>query len=475
MVDEHLVALEAAISRGGFLSGPDIGARYHTDTFGRSVAAPEVVLRPANTEELSRVLKICHANGLAVIPQGGMTGLVSAALPRSGEIVVSLERMNRILEVDRAAATMVVEAGAILQTVQERADIEGLMFPLDLASRGSATIGGNIATNAGGNMVVRYGMMRELVLGVEAVMANGTVVDSMFHYVKNNTGYDVKQYFIGTEGTLGIVTKAVLRLWPRPTERAVAFCSLLTFPDVITFLSQIRSALEGRLVAFEVMWESYYGLATALPGIRLPLSPGKPFYVLVEAASASHGDALSLLESTLGQALSDGTLDDAVIAKSDAQARSMWHVRESALEVVGLRRPFVSFDVSLRLDKMESYVADVQRQASSVCADAFVSTIGHLGDGNLHVAIHYTASDEDMTHRIKALFYRVTGDYRGSISAEHGIGIDKREYLHYSRSKSEIALMTAVKRALDPKNILSPGRIFDISDDVAVPYLDQLK
>src|SRR5258708_3115495 len=247
-------------------------------------------------------------------------------------------------------------------------------------------------------MVVRYGMMRELVLGVEAVMANGTVVDSMFHYVKNNTGYDVKQYFIGTEGTLGIVTKAVLRLWPRPTERAVAFCSLLTFPDVITFLSQMRSALEGRLVAFEAMWESYYGIATALPGIRLPLSPGKPFYVLVEAASASHGDALSLLESTLGQALSDGTLDDAVIAKSDAQARSMWHVRESALEGAGLRRPFVSFDVSLGPDKREDYGARGQAQAVWGVADRWLAAV-ECASGHEEIGITKDGRSDDNRSR----------------------------------------------------------------------------
>jgi FAD/FMN-containing dehydrogenase len=461
----HLSALEAAVSPGGMLTGSDIGPRYHTDTFGRSVPAPEAVLRPASTDELSRALKICHACGLAVVPQGGMTGLVSAALPRSGEIVVSLERMNRILEVDRAAATMVVEAGAILQNVQERADAEGLMFPLDLGSRGSATIGGNIATNAGGNMVIRYGMTRGLVLGIEAVTANGDVVDSTFHYVKNNTGYDVKQFFIGSEGTLGIVTRAVLQLWPRPAERAVAFCSLASFADVVSLLNQLRTSLEGRLVAFEAMWESYYGIAAALPGIRLPLSAGKPFYVLVEAASASQGEVVPLLESALGNALAEGTIDDAVLAKSETEARSMWHVRESALEVLGLKRPFLAFDVSLRLDRMEGYLADVQRQAALICADAFVSTLGHLGDGNLHVGIQYPGSDPHMPDRLKATFYRVTGDHGGSISAEHGIGIDKRAYLHYSRSKSELALMKAVKLAFDPKNILSPGRIFDLGEN----------
>src|SRR5258708_27042796 len=311
MVAEHLAALEGVLSQGGLLRGQNVGARYHTDAFGRSVATPEAVLRPKNTEELSRALAICHANDLPVVPQGGMTGLVSAALPRSGEIVISLERMNRILEVDRAAATMGVEAGATLQAVHERAEAEGFMFPLDLASRGSATIGGNIATNAGGNMVLRYGMMRELVPGVQAVIANGTVVDSMFHYVKNNTGYDVKQYFIGTEGTLGMVTKAVLRLWPRPVERAVAFCSVSTFENIAALLSQVRSSLEGKLVAFEAMWSSYYELAASLPGARLPLNPGEQFYVLIEAASASPGEVGPLLESTLDHLLSKCILVDA--------------------------------------------------------------------------------------------------------------------------------------------------------------------
>lgn len=458
---DYLLKLEEALSVGSILRSQEIGERYYTTFFGQSGTQPAALLRPKTTEELSRALAICNEYDLKVVPQGGMTGLVTAALPQPREIVVSLERMNRILEVDRLAGTMTVEAGATLQSVHEAAEAQGLMFPLDLASRGSATIGGNIATNAGGNMVLRYGMMRELVLGVQAVIADGTIVDSMYYHMKNNTGYDVKQYFIGTEGTLGIVTKAVLRLWPGPAERAVGFCAVSSFENVCALLNHARSSLEGKLIAFEAMWGSYYKLAGSLPGNRLPLEAGQEFYVLIETAGSLPGEAARLLESALEACLENGILADAVVAKSDAQAKSMWRVRETALEVVALKRPFMSFDVCLRLDTMQSYLNDVRHETTKICAETFVTTIGHLGDGNLHIAIHYPSSGESAAPQMKDTFYRVTGDYGGSISAEHGIGIEKRKYLHHSRNKAELDLMLCVKRALDPKNILSPGRIFD--------------
>jgi FAD/FMN-containing dehydrogenase len=449
--------ISSVLPPASVLVGTEIGPKYFTDWFGRPVPPPSIVVRPSSTAEVSKLLALCDANNWTVVSQGGMTGLVSAALPHPNEIVLSLDRMSRMLEVDVKAKTMTVEAGISLQQVHESAEEHGLMFPLDLASRGSATIGGTIATNAGGTMVIRFGMMRELVMGLEAVLADGTVVNAMHPLLKNNTGYDVKQNFIGTEGTLGIVTKAILRLFSKPKEKTVALCAVKGFSELVSLLDSVRNDMEGGLFAFEAMWGSYYELAISLPNVKAALPAGSPFYALVEIADF---DGASRLENLLQEALTANCISDAVIAKSEAEARAIWCIREAALDAVGQKSPFVTFDVSLRLDRMMAYLDAVERQINSALGAATVSTIAHLGDNNLHVAVHYDAKLGDVRADVKQIVYRVTGDYQGSISAEHGIGIEKRDYLHHSRSKEEIALMRKIKHSLDPNHVLNPNRIF---------------
>jgi FAD/FMN-containing dehydrogenase len=440
--------LAPSLSAGGLLIGAEIGPRYYTDVTGRVGTSPQAVFRPRSTAEVSRILANCHAEGVPVVVQGGMTGLVCGALPRTNEIVVSLERMNRIEAIDVKAATATVEAGAVLQTVQERVETLGLSFPLDLGARGSCTIGGNIATNAGGNRVIRYGMMRELVLGLEVVLADGTVIEGLRKYFKNNTGFDVKQYFIGSEGTLGVITRAVLRLFPLPAPRAVACCSL--------------RQLGGELTAFEVMWHSYFSRVAALPHVKAALPADRAFYVIVETCGVDAASTRDRFESLLGQAHEAAVIDNAVVAKSEAETASIWRIRDASGEVHAAIRPAISLDVSLAIDRMEEFAARADEVVQAVDRGAYAVVFGHLGDGNLHVSVHHAEDRPDIGRELEARIYDLVAACSGSISAEHGIGISKRPYLRHSRTEAEIALMRAIKRAVDPKAILNPGRIFEI-------------
>ena len=382
-------------------------------------------------------------------------------LPQAGEIALSTERMHAIESIDTDAAMAVVQSGVVLQALQDRLDAAGLMFPLDLGARGSCTVGGNISTNAGGNRVIRYGMTRELVVGLEAVLADGTVLDGLRPLIKNNTGIDLKHLFIGSEGVLGIVTRAVLRLLPKPAERTVALCALREFDSVRALLRQARARLGGELTAFEVMWDSYFSRAARVVPKAPPLAPGQPFYVLVEASSGDAGGAAGL-ERLLHAALEDATLSDAVIAKSGAENEALWKLRDLSVEVSRSIGPVVAFDVSLPIAQMQAFVGQMQQAVRAIdprCADNVV--YGHLGDGNLHISVHQPPQRPETGHMIEEAVYGLVGVVRGSISAEHGIGVSKREFLPHSRSPQEIAAMHALKNALDPKHLLNRGRILE--------------
>jgi FAD/FMN-containing dehydrogenase len=455
--------IAAALGPRAMLVGDDIGPRYWHDLVGRPGEKPLAVIRPRDTAEVAATLRLCHAAGVAVIPQGGLTGLVAATLPARDQIVLSTERMTDIEEVDVDGGTVIVQAGAVLQVVQERVEAAGLSFPLDLGGRGSCTIGGNISTNAGGNRVIRYGMMRDLVLGIEAVTADGTVIAGLRKYIKNNTGIDLKQLFIGSEGTLGIVTRAVLRLFPQPAERAVAACALDGFAQVKAFLGAMRRRLGGDLTAFEVMWSPYYIRATQhVPGVVAPLPPGHPFYAIVECAGVDGERTRELFEAALGDSLAAGHLANAVIAKSEAEAAAVWRLRDAAIEVAMTILPVTGYDVSLPIEHMERFAEEVERVVRLIDPAAFALVFGHLGDGNLHLAVHHSGTIEGGELAIDKAVYDATGAVGGSISAEHGIGLLKRPYLDRSRTPAEIALMRTLKAAMDPKNILNPGRIIAI-------------
>ncbi|HUJ04091.1 MAG TPA: FAD-binding oxidoreductase, partial [Rhizomicrobium sp.] len=395
----------------------------------------------------------------AVVPWGGRTGLVEGTLA-DGAIALSLERMNAILDIDTDGATMTVEAGRVLQTVCEAADGKGLFFPLDLGARGSATIGGNISTNAGGNRVIRYGMMRELVLGLEAVLADGTVVSSLNHLIKNNAGYDLKQLFIGSEGTLGVVTQAVLRLRPKPVSQNVALVALDDFAHLPRLLRDVERGLGGTLSAFEVMWGDFYRLVTTPPAQgKPPLPQDHKYYVLIEALGGDEVGDGERFERVLMAELEKSEIADAVIAKSKAECGRIWGLRDDVLQAWRIA-PVFTFDVSIPIGKMEAYVDEVSRALAARWPESKVMIFGHMGDGNLHFIAGVGDGTNEVRHEVEHIIYSPLEPRGGSVSAEHGIGLEKREYLALSRNAHEIALMQKLKRTLDPKNILNPGKIF---------------
>jgi FAD/FMN-containing dehydrogenase len=460
-MSDLLVQLRSLLPESAVIDGTEVSAIALTP-FGRPLGTPLALVRPASTGEVSAILRLCHAAGQPVVAWGGKTGLVDGAVA-DGAVALSLERMNRIEETDPVAATMTVEAGCILQTVCEAAEAKGLLFPLDLGARGSATIGGNISTNAGGNRVIRYGMMRDLVLGLEVVLADGTVLSSMNRLIKNNAGYDLKQLFIGSEGTLGIVTRAVLRLRQRPASQDTAFVAIDSFDGLPRFLRHIESALGGTLSAFEVMWADFYQLVTTPPAKgRPPIAHGHPYYVLVESQGADQAEDSARFERALMASLEAGDLVDAVIAKSQIERNQMWGLRD---DVIQLARnfPIFGFDVSLRIADMEAYVAEVRKALTARWPKSTLVVFGHLGDGNLHVIAGVGDGSDEARHAVEAVVYGPLRPRGGSISAEHGIGLEKRPYLDWSRGPEEVALMRRLKQALDPRNILNPGKVIAAS------------
>ena len=460
-VDTDLMdQLKAIVGPAGFREGEDIDLKNYKDWMGARSICPPLLLRPASTQQVSAILKACHASGQAVAPQGGMTGLVSAAAPQENEIALSLERMKQVIEVDPVTATMTVEAGVELQTIQEQADSLDLLFPLDLGARGSCTIGGNLSTNAGGNRVIRYGMTRELVVGLEAVLPDGTIIDGMHKLRKNNTGYDLKQLFIGSEGTLGIITRAVLKLAPKPSSQSVALCGVENFDKVSALLVRMQSALGANLTAFEVLWNNTYVLIDEkVPHVTVPLGAGHAYYVLVESMGSNADNDAELFVDALGEASEQGLVVDAVIADSDTKIGSLWAVRDGAAEVMGIGFMH-AYDVSLDIADMGYFGEEVERRLREVWPDAVMGLFGHIGDGNVHIIINVGPDTKSLHLQIDEVIYRLIQELNGSISAEHGIGVMKKPFLGYSKSEAEVTLMKSLKQAIDPKGILNPGRIF---------------
>jgi FAD/FMN-containing dehydrogenase len=452
-------AIQGVVGSRGVLTGEDVSQRI-ISPFENKSCEVLAIIRPSSTDELSRVMQLCHKHGQPVVPLGGMTGVVGGAVAKPSDIAISLERMTAIEVFDNEAGTLTVQAGVPLQRVQERAEEEGWLFALDLGGRGSATIGGNIATNAGGNSVLRYGMMREQVLGVEAVLADGTVISSMNRMLKNNAGYDLKQLFIGTEGTLGIVTRAVLRLRPLPRSTQTAFVALENFGNVSALLHRVQRELNSNLSSFEVMWNNFYHLQVEESGKHQAFLPTNyPFYVILESRGSDPERDEEQFVSVLGNLLEDGTVIDAVIAGSKAQAEQIWAMRDDFEPAIKTMSPIIPYDVSMVIPDMESYVEDVLNSLKAQWPGARALVFGHLGDGNLHLVVTVGDGSESARRAVNDVVYKRLAQIGGSISAEHGIGLEKKDYLTYSRTDAEINLMKCLKAALDPKNILNPGKV----------------
>lgn len=451
IVDDLKQALGEAV-----LTGTEIGERHRSDASLTGRELPKAVIRPTCSEEIAAALRLCNERGQAVIVQGGLTGLAGGANADRGAIVISLERFTGVEEIDPQAGTMIVRAGTPLEVAQRASENAGFLLPIDLGARGSCQIGGNLATNAGGIRVLRYGVTRDNVLGLEVVLADGTIVSSLNKMIKNNTGYDLKQYFIGSEGTLGVITRAVLRLRPLPAGRLTALCALDSYADVVAFLARCQRGLPG-LSAFEAMWQDYFRFNAEAEKQKL-FDEVPPFTVIVEQDLLGDDSERDAFEAFLGEALEEGGISDALVAQSVKESRSFWSIREGhAMD--RLLPALINLDVSLPIGDIGRFAEECEKALSARFPAAHVSFFGHVADSNLHIAFSDPESDADTPHTVDGIVYEIVRRYRGSISAEHGIGTLKRDFLDHSRSPGELDVMRRIKQALDPKGILNPGKV----------------
>jgi FAD/FMN-containing dehydrogenase len=429
------------------------------DWSGTAKELPALVVFPTTPEDVAAALALCSKSGLRVVIQGGLTGLAGGATPRRGEIALSLERMNRIEDFDRVGGTVTVQAGVALEHLQTHVEAEDWFFPLDLGARGTCQVGGNAATNAGGNRVIRYGTMRELVLGIEVALADGRLLTMLNRVTKNTTGIDLKHLFIGSEGTLGVITRLVLKLSPRPQAASTALCAVRSFEAAARLLKDLQANLPT-LSAFELMWDDFMRSACEVAGIPQPFADAHALYIIVETLGASQDREREQLECALEKALGDGLVDDVIVAQSMTDAQGLWQYRETVGEMLARMKPHAAFDVGIPLARLDGLVSSVRATLERQFPNARHLFFGHLGDGNLHVLSgpHETAGS---LHQVEDLVYRAVSEANGCVSAEHGIGVVKKEFLTLSRSDQELALMRGLKDLLDPGHALNSGRIFD--------------
>jgi FAD/FMN-containing dehydrogenase len=463
-----LAALAAALGKPNVLTGPDMAAYTH-DWTGKYTSRPIAVARPGSTAEVSETLRIAAAHNLPVIPSGGRTGLVGG-LMTDGGLMVSLDRMNRIRALRPSSRVVVAEAGTILTTLHDAAAAQGLYFPLWFGARGSATLGGVLSTNAGGSNVVRYGSTRALCLGVEVVLADGRVLDLMTELHKDNSGYALKDLFIGAEGTLGIITAAVMKLVPAPRAHATAMVALRSLDDALILLNRLQEATGGAVAAFEYMPAAYMRrFAQVRPDIRLPFDRIHDTAVLVEIATtipdqATARDDGSLpltdaLESVLAAMLETGAVLDAEVARSDTQRAAMWQRRELAAEVTFARKPAIDTDVALPLEQVGAFLTAMETALPLIDPGADSLAIAHLGDGNIHYTAFPTRDDPALSDAVVSKVEDVVQSLRGSFSAEHGVGLSKRASMARRKDPVALSVMRSVKAALDPDNRMNPGKV----------------
>ncbi|MEX1154132.1 FAD-binding oxidoreductase [Parvibaculum sp.] len=465
---ETLARMKDVVGPKGFVDDAAEMAPYLVERRELYVGRAAAVLKPATTAEVSAILRIAHETGTAIVPQGGNTGLVGGQIPSGTgeEVVLSLSRMNRVRALDAGNNTLALDAGVTLAAAQTAAEEAGRLFPLSLASEGTCQIGGNLSTNAGGTAVLRYGNARDLVLGLEVVTASGEVWDGMRGLRKDNTGYDLKQLFLGSEGTLGIITGAVLKLFPRPQSLATAFAAV---PDVASAVKLLRvaDAVSGGMVtAFELV--PRIGLefvVSHVEGASDPLPDVSPWYVLIEMSAGSATAGLDeTLEAVLAEGLEQALLSDAVLARSEAQRADFWRLRETLSEVQRLEGGSIKHDVSVPVSAMGAFIARATAEVTRAMPGVRVVAFGHIGDGNVHFNLSQPAGADKAAFlarwgEMNALVHGIVREMGGSISAEHGVGQLKRDEIAATKARVEIETMRALKRALDPKGILNPGKV----------------
>ncbi len=459
--------LRAAVGANNVIAGGDQPA-FENDWRKRWQGRALVIVRPGSTDEVAAVVRACAARGASIVPQGGNTGLVGGGVPDASgsQVLLSLQRMHRVREIDAANLTLTAEAGCVLQAVQQAAAAQSLLFPLSLAAEGSCTIGGNLATNAGGTQVLRFGNARELCLGLEVVTPQGEVWHGLSGLRKDNTGYDLRHLFIGSEGTLGVITAATLKLYPQPAAVGTAFAACATLADCVALLSLARARLGAGLTGFEVMNRFSLDLvARHFSGLAQPL-PAAAWTVLLEQSDTeSEAAARTRFEALLEAALQSGCVQDAVVAESLAQSNGLWHLRESIPLAQAQEGLNIKHDIALPVSAIPAFVASTDAALQARYPGVRLVDFGHLGDGNLHYNVQApTGADgaaflRDEEQLVNAIVYDAVQACGGSISAEHGIGVLKREELQRRKSAVALALMRSVKDAIDPLGLMNPGRV----------------
>ena len=462
---EIIARLKAIVGEQGFTEDPAEIAPHLVEWRDRWRGHTPLLLRPKSAAEVSAILSLCNATRTAVVPQGGNTGLVGGQIPLAGEILLQFGRMNHVRRIDVRAMTAIAEAGVVLADLQRAADEAGAYFPLSLAAEGSATIGGTLSTNAGGVNVLRYGSARTLALGLEVVLADGRVLDMLRTLYKDNTGYDLKQLFIGAEGTLGVITAAALKLFPKPENVVTALIACSTTAAAVVLLRKLQQATGGLLSAFEFVPRTGLELALAhIPGTREPFDTPSPWYVLAEAGDSNAIPLRDILETTIASAIEDGLAKDATVAASETQRAALWRLRESFSEAQKREGASLKHDVSVPVDAIPELIARGSAAVEALIPGIRPVPFGHLGDGNVHFnfsAPKNTDAQSFFSRReeIARVVHDLVASLGGSISAEHGLGIMKRDEILRYKGLAELETMRTLKRALDPNNILNPGKV----------------
>ncbi|MGM3387838.1 FAD-binding oxidoreductase [Stutzerimonas stutzeri] len=464
-----LHALEAVVGPAGIVCDPEQIASYLSDWRNAYRGAAALVVRPATTEQVAAVVQICHAHRVALVPQGGNTGLCGGSIPDDSgtQVVLSLTRMTRIREIDTANETITVEAGVLLQHLQEAAAAVDRLFPLSLGAQGSCTVGGNLATNAGGTAVLRYGTMRDLALGLEVVLPDGRIWNGLRGLRKDNTGYDLKHLFIGSEGSLGIITAAVLKLYPAVRSITTAWVALPDARSAVELIGSIRALCGDRLTGFELMSRQSVDFVLRHVGrCSDPFAEVHPWYVLIELSDTQPDAPLNeLLESGLGAALERGWVLDAVLAGNEAQVAALWAMREGISEAQNHEGPSLKHDISVPVSRIPAFIERTDEALLERFPGVRIVAYGHVGDGNLHYNVSKPPGSDDDAFKaqqaaISKIIYAATAALDGSISAEHGIGQAKRDAARRYKDPLELELMRALKRTLDPEGLMNPGKVF---------------
>ena len=418
------------------------------------------LLLPRTTDEVSSIVKICNDNNQEIIIHGGLTNLVGSTISDKTQVVISLEKMNRVIEIDESSKTITCESGVIIEDIINTVKDKNLLLPLNFGARGSAQIGGAVSTNAGGLRVFKYGMTRNLVMGIEAVLPDGTVISSLKKLMKDNSGYDLKQLFIGSEGTLGIVTKVVLRLYRMPKTRYTSLAVCNNYQDVLNLLKIMEDKISSNLTGYELLWNSTYRQMVSDKTHYNKYLPDKyKYYVFIEYMGGDFENDYNLFESIILECIDKGVIDDAVIGKDDKEQVNIWGIREDVAVLADERKFDQQFDISIPVPLIGEIIDKISRELKNCKGVKTIFPFGHVADGNIHFIIGKDSDDNELKSKINDIIYNNTQQVNGSISAEHGIGLDKKKYLIKSRSEDEIELMRLLKKSIDPKNILNPGRV----------------